>query len=145
MTMANSISIQIPESGAPAVGTIAPGGTVTFTNGAKATARIHFGSKSPFCPQDTGYQLKAGKSKKLDVCTNYGVGGTYAYSTTVQGAETQNTSLTVISVQPVPDPIVFPEKKPIVFPEDWVPLLIGLGVGAIVGFAVGRLRVVRAR
>lgn len=143
--MANSITIQIPDSGAPASGTIAPGGSVTFTNSAKATARIHFGSKSPFCPQKTGYQLKAGKSKKLDVCTNYGVGGTYDYASTVQGAQTQNANLTVISVQPVPDPIVFPEKKPIVFPEDWVPLLVGLGVGAIVAIVAGRLRIARSR
>ena len=143
--MANSITIQIPESGAPAVSTVDPGGTVRFTNNADATVRIHFGSKSPFCPQETAYKVKAGGSRKLYVCTNYGVGGTYNYATTVEGTEAQNTSLTVISVQPVPEPIVFPEKKPIVFPEDWVPLLLGLGVGAIVGFAVGRRRIASTR
>lgn len=143
--MANSITIQIPASGAPGSGTVTPGGSVKFTNKAAATARIDFGSKSPFCPQKTGYQLNAGKSKKLYVCTNYGIGGTYSYASTVQGAETQSAGLTVISVQPVPDPIVFPEKKPIVFPEDWVPLLVGLGVGAIVGYLAGKPKVVRSK
>lgn len=143
--MANSISIQIPASGAPSStqGAVAPGGTVKFTNKAKATARIDFGSNSPFCPQKTEYQLNAGKSKTLGVCSNYGVGGVYDYATTVKGAETHGASLTVMTVQPVPNPIVFPEKKPIVFPEDWVPLLVGLGVGAIVGFVVAKRRAVR--
>jgi hypothetical protein len=144
--MANSISIQIHATGAPTStpDAVDPGGAVKYTNKAAAAARIDFGSKSPFCPQQLAYALKAGKSKTLYVCTNYGIGGTYSYTTTVKGAETQSASLTVISLQSGIEPIVFPEKQPIVFPEDLVPLLFGLGVGAIVGFVVGKRRVARS-
>jgi hypothetical protein len=145
--MANTINIKIPASGAPSStqGAVAPGGTVKFTNNANATASIDFGNKSPFCPQQTDYAIAAGKAKKLVVCTNYGIGGTYDYAVTVNGAETQSASLAVISVQPTTNPYVFPEKKPIVFPEDWVPLLIGLGVGAIVGYVAGKPGLVRSK
>jgi hypothetical protein len=48
--------------------------------------------------------------------------------------------LTVLSS---PTPIVFPEKKPIVFPEDWVALALGIGIGLLVGFLIGRRQPVR--
>lgn len=142
--MANSMSVQIPATGTPvsSPGSVAAGGAVTFKNQAKATARVDFGNKSPFCPQTTVYTLKAGKSQTLTVCTNFGIGGTYNYLSTVTGAQAQSATL-VIDMWAPGTPIVFPERKPIVFPEDWIPMLVGLAIGVIIGYLGGRRRLAR--
>lgn len=136
--MAEKISIQISESGALIGSTeVDAGGTVKFTNKASAKAHIDFGDKSPFCPQKMDYQLKAGNSKTLYVCPNYGISRTYAYALTVGEGESQGGTLKVTGLVAT-NPYVFPEKKPIVFPEDWTPLLIGLVLGVVTGVLVGR-------
>lgn len=137
--MAENIVIQIPASGAPSgVAVVAAGGNVRFNNNAGKDVHIDFGNRSPFCPQTMNYNLKAAKSKSLDVCANIGIQGTYTYASTVKGRETQTATLSVTSLVPT-NPYVFPEKKPYVFPEGGgVPMLAGLALGAVIGVLVGR-------
>ncbi len=143
--MAEKISIQISASGAPSSATnVAAGGTVKFINKASKSVHIDFGDESPFCPQRTDYNLAAGKSKTLYVCPNYGITGTYPYASTVTGGESHSATLKVTALVPT-NPYVFPEKKPIVFPEDWIPLLVGLAFGAIIGVLVGKRLLARNR
>jgi len=142
--MPDSVTIRIQDNGAliSSPGPVPPGGTVRFQNDAAAIAKVQFGDESPFCPQKRGYQIKADRKKTLDVCGNYGIGGTYNYTATV-GNATQSGTLTVTSLTPGTDPIVIVEKKPIVIVEDWIPLLAGLAVGAVLGYFGGKRRVMR--
>lgn len=139
--MPDNVTIVIQESGAPtsSQNSVPPGGTVRFQNDAATAAQVNFGIKSPFCPQAVDYRVKADRKKKLDVCSNYGIAGTYDYTVAV-GNATQGGTLTVTSLQPGTDPIVIVEKSPIVIVEDWLPLLAGLAIGAGLGYLAGGMR-----
>jgi len=140
--MANTVSIQIPSATAPVSvsAPVSPGGVVKFNNAANAPATVNFGSKTPFCPQKLAFDVPPQSMTAKTVCANYLVAGTYNFSSTVKGGEAKSATLVVMTA---PNPIVFPEKKPIVFPEDWVALVLGIGIGLLVGFLLGRRQPVR--
>jgi hypothetical protein len=137
----NSITIQIPDlrNPLPAPSPISPGGTVNFKNTGGKTVRVDFGIQDPFCPVKPPFDVASNVTVKKIVCPTYLASGAHLFRVSA-GAEARTATLTVLSS---PTPIVFPEKKPIVFPEDWVALALGIGIGLLVGFLIGRRQPVR--
>ena len=136
-----SITIQIPDLRTPITvpGGISPGGNVNFENNAGKSMRVDFGNHDPFCPVKPPFDVAAGLTVKKTVCATYLASGTHPFAVSA-GGEARTATLVVL---PAPNPIIFPEKKPIIFPEDWVALVLGIGIGLLVGYLIGKRQPVR--